>query len=156
MKLIFHRSAVFGRPLAQMLANAGAIVYSMDKDDTLLFSRPFEQVTSDYVVSSTHDRPKWGGTIESNAIMNDDILSSSDLIISAVPGDYQVKNVKLRAGCGLINVAMKDNFPEEMREKAAWYVPRVGLVTRRCLLLNALMARVARESGAAGTLHEER
>lgn len=157
---LMHRSAVFGRPLAQMLANAGALVYSIDVKDILLFSRPFDKVTSSLVDPSTRDvyhRDEFG-TYQPD--MEADILRSSDLIISAVPGDYKVKNVPLRRGCGLINVATGNNFDEGMKKAAGWYVPRVGLVTRRCLLINALIARVARESGVAvggqGTRHDER
>jgi hypothetical protein len=155
------RSAVFGRPLAQMLANAGAIVYSRDVEDILLFSRPYDKVTTTEVEWSNHDKK----TMDQMGLLQPDIdselLRSSDLIISAVPvPGYEIKNTKLRAGCGLINVATGNNFCQEMIDQSGWYVPRVGLVTRRCLLINALIARVAREQGVAiggqGTRHDER
>jgi len=144
-----------------MLANAGALVYSIDVNNILLFSRPFDKVISSTVKTSDHDTCSYDNTGTPVPDMEAEILRSSDLIISAVPGgNYKVKNVPLRVGCGLINVASGDNFDENMRKAAGWYVPRVGAVTRRCLLINALIARVARESGVAvggqGTRHEER
>jgi methylenetetrahydrofolate dehydrogenase (NAD+) len=155
------RSAVFGRPLAQMLANAGAIVYSRDVEDILLFSRLYDKVITTQVEWSANDLkiPNEMGELEPD--VDSELLYSSDLIISAVPKlGYKIKNTKLRAGCGLINVATGNNFCQEMIDQSGWYVPRVGLVTRRCLLINALIARVAREQGVAiggqGTRHDER
>lgn len=143
-----------------MLANAGAIVYSRDVDDILLFSRPYDKVTTTKVETSDHDALTTDDMGIPHPDIKSELLRSSDLIISAVPGDFKIRKVKLRAGCGLINVASQNNFCQALIDQSAWYVPRVGLVTRRCLLINALIARIARESGIVvdgqGTRHDER
>jgi hypothetical protein len=157
---LINRSKVFGYPLAQMLANAGAIVYSRDMEDILLFSRLYDKVITTPVETSDHDWPRVDQMGQLHPDIKIELLRSSDLIISAVPGNYKIKNTKLRAGCGLINVATGNNFCQEMIDQSGWYVPRVGAITRRCLLINALIARVAREQGVEiggqGTRHDER
>jgi hypothetical protein len=143
-----------------MLANAGALVYSRDKDDIVLFSRPYGKVIITQVETSDHDNLTMDDMGQLRPNIKIELLRSSDLIISAVPGNYKIKNTKLRAGCGLINVATGNNFCQEMIDQSGWYVPRVGAITRRCLLINALIARVAREQGVEiggqGTRHDER
>ena len=143
-----------------MLANAGAIVYSRDAADILLFSRPYDKVITTEVETGDHDHLTRDEMGDLHPDIRFELLRSSDLIISAVPGKYKIKNTKLRAGCGLINVAGGNNFCQEMIDQSGWYVPKVGSITRRCLLINALIARVARERGVdiggQGTRHEER
>jgi hypothetical protein len=157
---LINRSKVFGYPLAQMLANAGAIVYSRDMEDILLFSRLYDKVITTPVETSDHDWPRVDQMGQLHPDIKIELLRSSDLIISAVPGNYKMKNTKLRPGCGLINVATGNNFCQELIDQSGWYVPRVGAITRRCLLINALIARVAREQGVEiggqGTRHDER
>jgi methylenetetrahydrofolate dehydrogenase (NAD+) len=156
---LINRSKVFGYPLAQMLANAGAIVYSRDIEDILLFSRLYDKVITTEIMPSDHDHLTRNETGDLYHNIDSELLRSSDLIISAVPG-YKMENAKLRPGCGLINVATGNNFCQELIDQSGWYVPRVGAITRRCLLINALIARVAREQGVEiggqGTRHEER
>jgi len=135
-----------------MLANAGANVYSIDMNDIILFHR-----SSSGAITSH--------PIDPNEQSESEILSLSDIIISAVPNpNYRVAisnpNIDLKPGVGLINVATGENFCERAKEKAGWYIPRVGAITRRCLMMNALMGRMRRDGGEAkvheGTRHEER
>jgi methylenetetrahydrofolate dehydrogenase (NAD+) len=145
------RSAVFGKPLALMLANAGANVYSVDINDIILFHRPSTPGTT----TST--------LIHQNQQSQSEILSLSDIIISAVPDpNYRVKIpiTGLKPGVGLINVATGENFCDLAKRSAGWYIPRVGGITRRCLMMNALMGRMGRDGDKVveynGTRHEER
>jgi hypothetical protein len=132
-----------------MLANAGADVYSIDINDIILFHRP----------SPT-------GTITSTLIhqnQQSEILGLSDIIISAVPNpNYRVPIPMsgLKPEVGLINVATGENFCDLAKRSAGWYIPRVGAITRRCLMMNALMGRMGRDGDKVveynGTRHEER
>jgi methylenetetrahydrofolate dehydrogenase (NAD+) len=150
MSILNVRSAVFGKPLALMLANAGAYVYSIDINDIILFHRPSS--TSGEVTSTL---------IHQN--QQSEILGLSDIIISAVPDPnyrVQVPITGLKPGVGLINVATGENFCDLAKRDAGWYIPRVGGITRRCLMMNALMGRMRRDEvrgfDYGGTRHEER
>jgi methylenetetrahydrofolate dehydrogenase (NAD+) len=145
-------SSVFGKPLALMLANAGAYVYSIDINDIILFHRPSPTSTSREITSTLIDQNQ-----------QCEILGLSDMIISAVPNpDYRVPIPinGLKAGVGLMNVATGENFCEIAKRDAGWYIPRVGGITRRCLMMNALMERMRRDVDKGfdygGTRHEER
>ena len=133
-----------------MLANAGAHVYSIDINDIILFHR-----SSSGAITSH--------PIDPNEKSESQILSLSDIIISAVPNpNYRVaiSNIDSKPGVGLINVATGENFCDRAKERAGWYIPRVGAITRRCLMMNALMGRMRRDESKArvheGTRHEER
>lgn len=138
-----------------MLSNAGATVYSIDIDNTLIF-RPSS--SGRYIIEETP-----------SSLSKNTIFSSADIIISAVPSPtfrVDLEGICLKPNVGMVNVASTDNFGEKAKERAGWYVGKVGVVTRWCLLLNALMLRQKRvgelieageaEGGSRGTNHEER
>ena len=75
---IINRSEVVGRPLAALLANDGAMVYSVDVSDILEFSRGKNLEHKKYKV---HDSEK----------KLEDILPISDIVITGVPSpNYRV------------------------------------------------------------------
>jgi methylenetetrahydrofolate dehydrogenase (NAD+) len=79
----------------------------------------------------------------------------ADIIISAVPSSsFKVPELEVKKGVGLINVSSEHNFTQTTIDKAGWYVPRVGAVTRWCLILNALLSRLStqgtRDKGELG------
>ncbi|KAF2750911.1 bifunctional protein [Sporormia fimetaria CBS 119925] len=128
---VINRSEVVGRPLAALLANDGASVYSVDISDVQLFTRGGGLRKRRHDV---HEKPGW--TLK-------DCLPISDVVISGVPGDkYKVPIELLKEGAVCINFSSEKNFAPEVKEKASIYVPSIGKVTIVVLLRNLLVSGV--------------
>ncbi|KAF2847671.1 NAD(P)-binding protein [Plenodomus tracheiphilus IPT5] len=124
---VINRSEVVGRPLAALLANDGAHVYSVDINDVQEFTRGVGLRKRRHEVV---EKPGW--TIEN-------CLPISDVVISGVPGDkYKVPLETMRDGAVCINFSSERNFTPEVKEKASIYVPAIGKVTIAVLLRNLL------------------
>ncbi|KAI0846885.1 putative methylenetetrahydrofolate dehydrogenase [Daldinia vernicosa] len=123
---VINRSEVNGRPLAALLANDGATVYSVDITGVQLFTRgqgikqPRHQV-----------QDKEGWTLEQ-------CIPISDVIIGGVPTEkFKVPTELIRDGTVCINFSSFRNFDgPAIKEKASIYVPSVGKVTIAVLLRN--------------------
>lgn len=121
---VINRSEVVGRPLAALLANDGAKVYSVDINDIIEFHRGEGLKFSKHEVFDTK-------------ITLDEALAMSDVVISGVPSQsYKVPTEKLKEGVVAINFASFKNFQEEIKSKASIYVPSVGKVTVAMLQRN--------------------
>lgn len=128
---VINRSEVVGRPLAALLANDGACVYSVDINDVQTFTRGEGLRKRRHEVE---EKPGW--TIK-------DCLPISDVVISGVPGDtYKVPLEHMRAGAACINFSSERNFTPEVKEKASIYVPAIGKVTIVVLLRNLLVSAI--------------
>lgn len=116
---VFNRSEVVGRPLASMLANDGAEVYSFDIDGSQLFKK---------------------GLIEEIGITRKDALAKSDIIITGVPSrDFPLVSAKeINQGSLCINFSTFKNFSDDIIGKAGVFVPRVGPMTVAMALRNTL------------------
>lgn len=126
---VINRSEVVGRPLAALLANDGACVYSVDINDVQEFTRGEGLRKRRHEVN---EKPGW--TLEN-------CLPLSDVVISGVPGDkYKVPQQLLRDGAVCINFSSERNFNPEVKEKASIYVPAIGKVTIVVLLRNLLVS----------------
>lgn len=125
---VINRSEVVGRPLAALLANDGATVYSVDIADVQEFTR------GEGIRKKKHDvveRPGWELK---------DCLPKSDVVISGVPGEkYKVPAHLLKDGAVCINFSSERNFNPDVKEKASIYVPAIGKVTIAVLLRNLLV-----------------
>ena len=148
---VINRSEVVGRPLAALLANDGASVYSVDITGVQQFTR------GEGLRKRRHeaeDKPDW---------TMDDCLPLSDVIISGVPSkDFKVPLDSLKDGVVCINFssekvllssfrhpfynrtrlthpAAAQNFSPEVKERASIYVPTIGKVTIVILLRNLLV-----------------
>ncbi|KAK7744859.1 Methylenetetrahydrofolate dehydrogenase [NAD(+)] [Cytospora paraplurivora] len=123
---VINRSEVNGRPLAALLANDGAHVYSVDVTGVQLFTRG-EGIKA--VRHQVEDKKDWGLK---------DVLPLSDVVISGVPVEsYKVPTELIRDGAVCINFSSYRNFDgPAVKEKASIYVPSVGKVTIACLLRN--------------------
>ncbi|KAF3769159.1 hypothetical protein M406DRAFT_287250 [Cryphonectria parasitica EP155] len=123
---VINRSEVIGRPLAALLANDGANVYSVDITGVQLYTRGKGIKNHRHQVE---DKKDWELK---------DVLPLSDVIISGVPVEsYKVPTDLLRDGAACINFSSYRNFDgPAVKEKAALYVPSVGKVTVACLLRN--------------------
>ncbi|KAI0299110.1 NAD-binding protein [Multifurca ochricompacta] len=139
---VINRSEVVGRPLAALLANDGARVFSVDIDSIQEYTK----------------RPSGGGGggggggiarqrrayhphhVVRPAPPEFDLarcLALSDVVVSAVPSaTYKVPTTALKDGCVCVNVAADKNFEVDVREKASLYIPAVGKVTILMLLRN--------------------
>jgi methylenetetrahydrofolate dehydrogenase (NAD+) len=126
---VINRSEVNGRPLAALLANDGATVYSVDITGVQVFTRgsgiraPRHQV---------HDKDGWGLK---------DVLPHSDVVIGGVPSeDFKVPTELIREGAVCINFSSHRNFDgPAVKEKASIYVPSIGKVTIAVLLRNLVV-----------------
>lgn len=112
--VVVNRSEVVGRPLAAMLANDGATVYSVDVDSTFVFTRGKLAVADSSI------------TVES-AVRNADIL------VLGVPSDkYKMDVSWVKEGAVVINVATSKNIDEKAllsQRAGVKYIGQVGKVT---------------------------
>lgn len=126
---VINRSEVVGRPLAALLANDGATVYSVDIADVQEFTR------GEGIRNKKHD------VVEKPGWELKDCLPKSDVVISGVPGDkYKVPAHLLKDGAVCINFSSERNFNPDVKEKASIYVPAIGKVTIAVLLRNLLVS----------------
>jgi len=137
---IVNRSEVVGRPLAAMLANDGARVFSVDVNGVVEFHR------GPGIKLSRH-------TVTEVQLKLDDVLPQSDVVISAVPSiHFRIPTEKLKEGVIAINVASEKNFSDDVKEKASLYVPSVGKVTITMLLRNLVrLAKHKRDAAVSAT-----
>ncbi|KAL8691526.1 MAG: hypothetical protein Q9218_003269 [Villophora microphyllina] len=125
--LVVNRSEVVGRPLAALLANDGACVYSVDITGVQQFTR------GEGIRKMRHEvMEKEGWTLE-------DCVPLCDVVISGVPGDsFKFPTQLLKEGAVCINFSTEKNFGPEVKERASIYVPAIGKVTIIVLLRNLL------------------
>lgn len=127
---VVNRSEVVGRPLAALLANDGACVYSVDVTGVQKFTRGEGLKKRRHEVEDLE-----GWTIK-------DAAPLCDVVITGVPGDaYKFDTSLLRGGAVCINFSSEKNFGPEVKEKASIYVPSIGKVTIVVLLRNLLVSR---------------
>jgi len=97
---VINRSEVVGRPLAALLANDGAEVYSVDVTGVQRFSRGSGLRKQKH---ETQDLEGWG---------LEQCLPISDVVISGVPGDsYKVPSHLIREGAVCINFSSEKVSP---------------------------------------------
>ncbi|KAF9320089.1 NAD-dependent 5,10-methylenetetrahydrafolate dehydrogenase [Podila horticola] len=115
---VINRSEIVGRPLAALLANDGAKVYSVDINGIQEFHRGVGLQLKKHEVSET-------------TLKIEDVLPLSDVVITGVPSPaYKVPSNLIRDGAVCINFSTFKNFDgDEIKKKAAIYVPAVGKVT---------------------------
>lgn len=129
---VINRSEVNGRPLAALLANDGATVYSVDITGVQVFTRGQGIKKQRHQVE---DKEGWG---------LEQCLPLSDVVIGGVPVEsFKVPTELLREGAVCINFSSYKNFDgPAIKEKAAIYVPSVGKVTIAILLRNLVVSIV--------------
>lgn len=113
---IFNRSDLVGKPLAYMLANDGAEVYS------------FDLTSGQRLVKG--QRPR--------AITRSEALSNSDIVVTGVPSRAfeKVRGAEILDGAICLNFSFVQNFEDSAKIKAGVYVPRVGPMTIAMCLRN--------------------
>ena len=116
---IFNRSEVVGRPLAAMLSNDGARVFSFDINGPLEFS---------------------GGRPAEIEITRHQALAQSDIVITGVPSEsfQKVSTTEIRKDAVCLNFSFYANFEEDMSTHAGIFIPRIGPVTVAMCMRNTL------------------
>ncbi len=121
---IINRSEIVGRPLAALLANEGANVYSVDANNVQTFTK-LDQTHSCKVIDSP--------------LKCSQAVSKSDIVITGVPKpNYKVPTKLLKPGVVAVNFSAFANFEFDLTSKAAYFVPSVGKVTVAMLERNLL------------------
>lgn len=127
--LVVNRSEIVGRPLAALLANDGATVYSVDIDSVQQFTR------GDDLSMHRHKVVDLSGE---DADL-EHVIPRCDVVITGVPLEKYKFPVKyLSNGTTVINFSSNKNFDDDVKEKAGLYVPSIGKVTVAMLLRNLL------------------
>lgn len=123
---IVNRSEIVGRPLAALLANDGATVYSVDVTCTQKYTRGQGLKFKRHQVADVET------TLEEAAL-------HSDVVITGVPSsNYKFPVEYLKDGTVCINFSSAKNFDVTVKEHASLYVPTIGKVTIAMLLRNLL------------------
>ncbi|CAI4610425.1 ADM_collapsed_G0035150.mRNA.1.CDS.1 [Saccharomyces cerevisiae] len=128
--IVINRSEIVGRPLAALLANDGATVYSVDVNNIQKFTR------GESLKLNKHH-------VEDLGEYSEDLLKKcsldSDVVITGVPSEnYKFPTEYIKEGAVCINFACTKNFSDDVKEKASLYVPMTGKVTIAMLLRNML------------------
>lgn len=115
---IINRSEVAGRPLAVLLANEGAKVYSVDEHSVQAFTKSITQDTE---------------------LKVSQVIPKSDIVITGVPTPkYKVPTKLLKPGVIAVNFSTFANFEPDVSSKASYFVPSIGKVTVIMLERNLL------------------
>lgn len=126
--MVVNRSEIVGRPLAALLANDGATVYSVDVNNIQQFTRGDDLSAHRHkVIDLSEDE-----TVEKLAPL-------CDVIITGVPVEsYRFPTEYVRNGTVVINFLSVKNWDDDVKQKAGLYVPSIGKVTIAMLLRNLL------------------
>lgn len=147
---VVNRSEVVGRPLAALLANDGAHVYSVDITGVQEFTR------GEGIKKRRHEVvDKEGWTLA-------DCAPLCDVVITGVPGDkFKFDTKLLKEGAVCVNFSsekvretgpldqsprenitdvLEQNFGPEVKERASIFVPSIGKVTICVLMRNLLVS----------------
>ena len=117
---IINRSEIVGRPLAAMLANDGAKVYSIDIDSTFIVTK------SEKKISDT---------------TTEEACKNSQIIITGVPTkSYKIPTEWIQPNTIIINVSSFKNIDQDsvLKIPNVKYVPMVGKVTVAMLERNLI------------------
>lgn len=135
---IVNRSEIVGRPLAALLANDGADVWSVDVTGVQRFTR------GEGIRRKMHHVQDVEETLE-------DVVPRSDVVITGVPNaEYKFPVKLLKQGAVCINFSSEKNFNPEVKERASIYVPAIGKVTITILLRNLLVGLLCEDAGMDG------
>ncbi|KAG7848718.1 hypothetical protein KL941_001536 [Ogataea angusta] len=123
---VVNRSEIVGRPLAALLANDGATVYSVDINSIQIYERGDGLRFKKHVVLDCDKNLK-------------ECALSSDVIITGVPSEsYKFPTEYVKRGAVAINFSSHKNFNDDVKDVASLYVPSIGKVTIAMLLRNLL------------------
>ena len=115
---IFNRSELVGKPLAHMLANDGAEVFSFDLEGGI--------------------RVRKGA--KPTPVSRAEALGASDMVVTGVPSRAfeRVRGSEIKAKATCLNFSFVQNMEDSAKIKAGVYVPRVGPMTIAMCLRNTV------------------
>ncbi|GAA6022170.1 hypothetical protein JCM11491_005114 [Sporobolomyces phaffii] len=154
---VINRSEVVGRPLAALLANDGARVFSVDLDGVQEFNRrkPAPQAAADGEEGTNKPSFHPYHTVKKTDITLEECLNMSDVVIGGVPSKaYKIPTAQLKEGVVAINFSESKNFEADVKDKASIYCPGIGKATIVLLQRNVLRLRdyqVQLRNGTAAT-----
>ncbi|RPG50038.1 MAG: bifunctional methylenetetrahydrofolate dehydrogenase/methenyltetrahydrofolate cyclohydrolase [Gammaproteobacteria bacterium TMED1] len=116
---IFNRSEVIGRPLAVMMSNDGAKVYSFDINGPLLFENAMPSETNISRLEALHE---------------------SQIVITGVPNNNfaLIKPGEINDGAICVNFSSVNNFSKDISTKTDTFIPRIGPMTVAMCMRNVL------------------
>lgn len=128
--MVINRSEIVGRPLAALLANDGAIVYSIDINNIQKFTRGESLKFAKHHVEDLGDY---------STELLEKLCLQCDVVITGVPSEnYKLPTKFIKDGAVCINFSSHKNFNDDVKEKASLYVPMTGKVTIAMLIRNML------------------
>lgn len=141
--VVVNRSEIVGRPLAALLANDGAIIYSVDVNNIQKFTR------GEGLKFAKHHVEDLGSC---STELLEECCKDADVIITGVPAEnYKFPTQYIKEGAVCINFSSHKNFDDSVKTKASLYVPSTGKVTISMLLRNMLRLIENREKLKAST-----
>ncbi|WFC99952.1 methylenetetrahydrofolate dehydrogenase (NAD(+)) [Malassezia yamatoensis] len=149
---VINRSEVVGRPLAALLANDGARVFSVDIDSIIEFDKRVEQgspqntgLAKSERVRKAHEENTKASLRSSHVVRaskHSDVEScvrESDVVVGGVPSaSYKVPTSWIKEGAVCINFSSEKNFESDVRSRASAYLPIIGKITVAMLQRNLL------------------
>jgi len=137
---VINRSEVVGRPLAALLANDGARVFSIDVTGIVEYTRRAPS-SQDSTMPAWHPRH----ITKQSSLSLKECLGLSDVVISGVPSEkYKIETSDLKDGVIAVNFSSAKNFQPDIRDKASIYLPSIGKITVAILQRNLLRLVVYR------------
>lgn len=120
---VINRSEVVGRPLAALLANDGARVFSVDIDNIQEFSKRRTTSTSNAALSKASQMHLPHHVVRDSRHTLRECLKMSDTVITGVPSKaYKVKTDDLRDGVVAVNFSSEKNFESDIKDKVRWWL----------------------------------
>ncbi|KAK4055091.1 Methylenetetrahydrofolate dehydrogenase [NAD(+)] [Microbotryomycetes sp. JL201] len=144
---VINRSEVVGRPLAALLSNDGARVFSVDLDGIQEFTKRKPAETTDENAAKV-TKPSFHPhhLVKSCKMSLQECLALSDVVVAGVPSkEYKVNTDHLKEGVVAINFSESKNFQDNIKDKASIYCPGIGKATIVLLQRNLLRLKEYQE-----------
>lgn len=149
---VINRSEVVGRPLAALLANDGARVFSVDIDSIVEFSKRGEDDYSNTPGLRKSERVRKAHEENNKARLRsahivsacehssvESCVRASDVVVGGVPSaNYKVPTDWIKEGAICVNFSSEKNFESNARSRASAYLPAIGKITVAMLQRNLL------------------
>ncbi|UZJ55490.1 hypothetical protein CBS101457_004810 [Exobasidium rhododendri] len=154
---VINRSEVVGRPLAALLSNDGAKVYSVDLDSVQEFNKRAtiekNRRPSGAVLQARKENNKRRlrphHVVHTSAMTMQQCIEASDVVISGVPSaNFKIKTDWVKEGAITINFSSEKNFEKDVRRRASKHLPAIGKTTIVMLQRNLLRLVQYRELSA--------
>lgn len=148
--ILGHRSEVVGRPLAALLSNDGARVFSVDID-SIQVPVAFVMKSTAMLTTTAQEYTKRPSDLDSSRKYHprhivrpppeayntlQACLAVADVVVAAVPNaTYKIPTAWLKDGCVCVNVAAEKNFEKDVREKVGSFEIRIDPIMEYGLLI---------------------